>query len=71
MAKAKKTTDTLSSRLALVMKSGKGMLLRLGSHYGIQIYPQDPPLWQGQAHPHCWKLPTSAQVGARVLCYAC
>lgn len=79
MAKAKKTGDTVSSRLALVMKSGKGWpnshlrsrkSLTEDSHHGHQIHLQDPPLWKGQADPDCRKLPATAQVRARVLRHA-
>ncbi|KAJ5378710.1 60S ribosomal protein [Penicillium cosmopolitanum] len=45
MVKAKKSGETISSRLALVMKSGK-------------VRHEDPPLRQGQAHPHCRQLPS-------------
>lgn len=81
MAKNKKSGDTISSRLALVMKSGKGESishdskvcikpLTLPSHHGLQVYHEDPSLRQGQTHPYCWQLPSSAQVRTRVLRHA-
>lgn len=75
MVKTKKSGDTLSSRLALVMKSGKGKqvfsiaqmsnsLTTSLSYHGYQVHHEDSPLWQGQARPHLRKLPSSAQVRA-------
>lgn len=71
MAKTKKSADNFSSRLALVMKSGKGessiaspalSLLTEPSDHGQQIHHEDPPLRQGQAGPHRRQLPALAQV---------
>jgi hypothetical protein len=61
--KTKKTADSINSRLALVMKSGKGTILpelcwtpsittltdslALSSYLGIQIHSQDPTIWKG------------------------
>lgn len=57
--KSKKTADSINSRLALVMKSGKGalpayhgvyaelLLIQTHSHSRLQVNPQDPPIWQG------------------------
>ena len=82
MVKTKKSGDTLASRLALVMKSGKGKFSlnfsivnkiganTLSSHHGFQVHHEDSPLRQGQAGPHLRQLPSSAQVRARVLRHA-
>lgn len=77
MAKTKKSGDTITSRLALVMKSGKGKscpartwnrtVLTVPSHHGQQVDHEDSPLRQGQVDPHLCQLPAPAQVRARVL----
>lgn len=78
--KKTKTGDTLNSRLALVMKSGKVVLgykstLKGKSAEGVSLRISiisrallltcsrcSPPLWQGQAGPHCRQHPSSPQV---------
>lgn len=76
--KKTKTGDTLNSRLALVMKSGKVVLgykstLKGKSAEYVSVYVQNcamlltcsrcsPPLWQGQAGPHRRQHPSSPQV---------
>ena len=81
--KAKKTADSINSRLALVMKSGKGKDTKLPSkltntglhpdiccsHPRLQVYSEDPPIRQGQARHHRWQHPSSPQVRIGVLCH--
>ena len=73
--KTKKTADSINSRLALVMKSGKGeqasspllgqILTHITSYSRLQVNPQDSPIWKGQARHHCWKhtTPPKERVG--------
>ena len=78
--KAKKAADNINSRLALVMKSGKGKPLigasaeqlakSAPSHIGLQVNSQIPTIWQGQARYHCRQYSTSTQKRARVLLHA-
>lgn len=79
--KTKKTADSINSRLALVMKSGKGSNLpqstatqsqanltvrKISSHSGLQVNPQVPPIRQSQACHHRRQHPAPAQERARV-----
>ena len=84
--KAKKAADSINSRLALVMKSGKGMLhlelcasfprkshlelISPTSHSRLQIHTQISTIWQSQTRHHRWQHPAPPQERARVLLHA-
>lgn len=77
--KAKKTADSINSRLALVMKSGKGMtekhledeILCLTSfkcsHPRLQVYSQIFALRKSEVGHHRWQYSSSTKERTRVL----
>ena len=62
--KVKKSNESINSRLALVMKSGKYVLA------GIQADPENAEEWEEQAGDHCQQYSPFEEVWDRVLYYA-
>jgi large subunit ribosomal protein L30e len=69
--KAKKTADSINSRLALVMKSGKGKLNQdstirrlvdgAGSYPGLQVHSQITPIRQSKTRDYRRQHSTASQ----------